>query len=134
MGFPIMPSDEQAIRDLVAAWLDASKRHDNDAVLALMADDVVFLQPGMEPIRGRAAFARMQQGQARVAIEAQAQIQEIRVMGDWAYCWNQLNVTITPRDGAAATTRTGPVLSVLNKQHGRWVIVRDANMLAPSRR
>lgn len=127
-----MHSDEQEIRDLIENWLRASELRDHDSVLALMDEDVVFLQPAQQPIRGRAAFARMQQGLANVAIEARADIQEIEVFGDWAYCWNQLTVTITPGNGGGALKRAGPVLSVLHRQNGRWLIVRDANMLAPS--
>ena len=36
-----MKTDEQAIRDLVVTWLDATKRGDIATVLTLMADDVV---------------------------------------------------------------------------------------------
>ena len=128
-----MSADEQAIRDLVFAWLSASKAGDNATVLSLMAEDVVFLQAGQEPIRGRAAFAQMQQGLAHVEIDANSEIQEIRVFGDWAYCWNHLTITVTPHNGGAPVKRTGHVLSVLQKQGGRWVIVRDANMLAAVR-
>jgi len=124
-----MPSDEQSIRDLIATWLSASKSGDNETVLSLMAEDVVFLQPGHEPIRGRAAFAQMQKGLANVAIDATADIQEIRVFGDWAYCWNHLTVVVTPRYGGVQVKRAGHVLSVLQKQNGRWLIARDANML-----
>ena len=123
------PSDEQSIRDLIATWLSASKSGDNETVLSLMAEEVVFLQPGQDPIRGRAAFAQMQKSLADVAIEATADIQEIRVFGDWAYCWNYLTVVVTPRYGATPVKRAGNVLTVLQKQNGRWVIVRDANML-----
>ncbi len=53
------------------------------------------------------------------------------MFGDWAYCWNKLAVAVSPPDGGAAAKRAGPVLSILRKQaDGRWVIVRDANMLA----
>src|SRR2546428_14081492 len=52
-----MQDDEQAIRQLVATWLSASKAGDTEKVLSLMADDVVFLIPGQPPMRGRAAFA-----------------------------------------------------------------------------
>ena len=61
----VVQSDEQAIRDLVFTWLSASKAGDNDTVLALMADDAVFLQAGQEPIRGRAGFAQMQKSLAK---------------------------------------------------------------------
>ena len=124
-----MQSDEQAIRDLVFTWLSASKAGDNDTVLGLMAEDVVFLQAGQEPIRGRAGFAQMQKSLAKVDIEAASDIQEIRIFGDWAYCWNHLTVTVTPHNGGAPVKRAGNVLSVLQKQDGRWAIVRDANML-----
>jgi ketosteroid isomerase-like protein len=51
------------------------------------------------------------------------------LLGDWAYCWNKLSVTMTPNDGKPPVKRAGNVLSILQKQNGRWVIVRDANML-----
>jgi ketosteroid isomerase-like protein len=41
-----MERDEQAIRDLIATWLAASKAGDTKTVLNLVADDVVFLVPG----------------------------------------------------------------------------------------
>jgi len=125
-----MHPDEKAIRELIATWLDASRRHDVDTVLRLMADDVVFLQPGHEPMRGRATFAKMQRQLAAASIDARSDVQEVKVFGDWAYCWNHLTVTITAKPGAEPVTRSGPVLSVLHKRDGNWVIVRDANMLA----
>ena len=125
-----MSTDEQAIRDLVATWLSASKAGDDATVLSLMAEDVVFLLPGQPPMRGRSAFAAAQKGLADVDVDASGEIQEVKVFGDWAYCWNHLTVTMTPRNGAAPAKRAGDVLSVLRKQAGHWVIVRDANMLA----
>lgn len=127
---PGISSDDNAIRDLVATWLRASKARDNDTVLSLMAEDVVFLQPGQPPMRGRAGFTAAQKAMANVDIDATSEIQEIRILGDWAYCWNRLTVVVTPRDGAAPIKRAGDVLSLLQKQEGRWVIVRDANMLS----
>lgn len=124
-------TDEQAIRLLISTWLEATRTGDPDTVLRLMAEDVVFLQPGQPPMRGRAAFAAAQSGLSQLEFRADAQIQEIRVFGEWAYCWNHLTVEITPRGGGPGAKRAGHVLSVLQKQNGHWVIVRDANMLAP---
>lgn len=124
-----MTADEQAIRGLVSSWLSETKAGDRDTVLDLTAEDVVFLQPGQEPIRGRVAFAKMQQGMANVDIDASSAIQEIRIFGEWAYCWNHLTVTVTPHTGGPPVKRAGHVLSVLQKQSGRWLIVRDANLL-----
>jgi len=129
-----MNSDEAAIRSLIATWLDASSRGDLDRVLELMAEDVVFLGPGRPPMRGREAFAaatRAAEGRSRM--EGRAEVQEVRVLGDWAYSWTQLSVIIHPIAGGIPARLEGPVLSVLRKTGpGRWVIFRDANMLAPA--
>ena len=44
-------AEEDAIRDLVATWLRASKIGDSKTVLSLMAEDAVFLQAGQPPMR-----------------------------------------------------------------------------------
>jgi uncharacterized protein (TIGR02246 family) len=127
-----MNVDEQAIRALVATWMEATARGNFDEVLELMDDDVVFLGPGRPPMRGKAAFASATLAAAgKSRIEGAADVQEVRVFGDWAYCWVQLTVAMHPSAGGAPVRRAGPGLSVLRKtQSGRWVIFRDANMLA----
>ena len=123
-----MDSEEQAIHELIATWLRASKAGDTTTVLGLMTDHVVFLQPGQAPLRGRDAFAATQAKQRSLDIDAKAEIQEVRIFGDWAYCWNQLTVAVTP-SGGKPVKRAGSVLSVLRKMDGRWRIFRDANLL-----
>ncbi len=124
-----MQNDEQAIRELVATWLSASRAGDTEKVLSLMADDVIFLVAGHPPMRGKAAFAASQSSLKQIDIQATSDIQEIKVLGDWAYLWTELSVVMTPRDGGAPIKRAGNTLSVLHKQNGAWVIARDANML-----
>jgi uncharacterized protein (TIGR02246 family) len=123
-------NDEQAIRELVTTWLSATKTGDTERVLSLMAEDVVFLIPGKPPMRGRAAFAAAQAGLEHVDIDATSEIQEIKVFGEWAYLWTKLSVVVTSKKGGAPNKRAGNTLSILQKQAGRWVIFRDANMLA----
>jgi uncharacterized protein (TIGR02246 family) len=124
-----MHDDKLAIRQLVATWLDASMSGDTETVLGLMTEDVVFLLPGQPPMRGRTGFAAAQSGLGKMRIKASSDIQEIEVFGEWAYCWNKLSVTISPKDGGDPVTRAGNVLSILRKQAGAWQISRDANML-----
>ena len=124
-----MHDDEQEIQKLVATWLRASREGDIQTVLGLMAEDVVFLVPGHPPMRGRAAFAASQAGLCDVDIDGRSEIQEITVLGDWAYVWTTLTITVTPKSGGAPVRRSGPTLSIVQKQNGKWVIVRDANML-----
>ncbi|MEK6258855.1 MAG: SgcJ/EcaC family oxidoreductase [Planctomycetota bacterium] len=132
-----MQTDEQAIRNLVAAWLDASAAGDVPKLQSLMAEDAVFLTPGQPPMRGRDAFiTAFQAGLEHIRIEAKSEIQEIQIIGDFAWLSNHLTVTVTPRRGGPPLRRSGFTLTIFQKQpDGRWVLVRDANMLtteAPS--
>jgi len=125
-------SDETAIREMVSTWMAASRSGDVDTVLGLVSDDVVFLTPGRPPMR-KAGFTTQSQAQAGPGgpqIEGDVDIQEIQVLGDWAFMWTELKVTVTPQ-GGAAVERAGHTLTVLKKVDGRWVIARDANLLVP---
>src|SRR5579864_8139701 len=108
-----MEQDEQKIRDLIATWLKATGAGDLPQVLKLMAENVVFLIPGEPPMRGRDAFAvSFQAALQHFRIDAKSQIQEIQVSGDWAYCWNHLSVTMTPRQTGSPMLRSGYTLTV----------------------
>jgi uncharacterized protein (TIGR02246 family) len=111
----------------------ASQAGDVDTVLSLMAEDVVFLAPG-RPVMHKADFAaaaRVQSGQAAPRIDGASEIQEIQIVGDWAFLWTKLTVVVTPPGGEQSTTRAGHTLSVLRRENGKWVLARDANMLVP---
>ena len=64
--------------------------------------------------------------------EGTSEIQEIKVLGEWAFMWTKLAIVITPPGGTQSITRAGHTLSILRKEHGKWVLARDANMLAPA--
>ncbi|MFO0968261.1 MAG: SgcJ/EcaC family oxidoreductase [Gemmataceae bacterium] len=124
-----MSDDERAIREVIATWLRAGATGDNETVLRLMADDVVFLVPGHPPF-GKEAFAKGQDGLKQYRMDAKSDVREVRVCGDWAYGWTELAVTMTPLDGGAAIRRSGHTLSIFQRlADGRWVLARDANML-----
>ncbi len=127
-----MQSDEQQIRELIAGWMAATQAKDIPRVLALMSEDVVFLTPGRPPMRGRQEFeAELKAMPAGLRFEGQSTVEEIRVSGDFAWCWTRLSVT-TSMPGSQAMRRSGNTLSVLQKQpDGRWLLIRDANLLMP---
>jgi uncharacterized protein (TIGR02246 family) len=125
----IVTDDEQAIRDLVDDWMAASKAGDLDTVLSLMSDDVVFIVPGREPF-GEEEFAAGSKAMAGVEIDGTSDIQEIKMLGDWAWLRNRLRVSVTP-PGGKPMVRSGYTLAILRKNRdGGWMIARDANMLA----
>jgi len=125
--------DEQEIRELVSSWMDATKAGEIEKVLSLMSDDVVFLMPGQPPMgkAGFAAAARAQAGKDAPTVNGTSEIQEITVLGEWAFMWTKLRVVVTPTGGGPSMTRSGHTLSVLKKRQGKWVLARDANMLTP---
>ena len=43
-----------------------------------------------------------------------------------------IDVSVTPT-GGTPTRRTGYTLTILRKEHGRWRLARDANLLAPAK-
>lgn len=128
----MMDADELAIRKLIATWLDATRNGDVDAVLALMAEDAIFLVPGGPPIMGRDAFAQpLRNILVTHKIETLSEVQEVCVEGSMAYCRTKLTVEVTPRDASGAPMRrSGYTLSILRKQSNEeWQLTRDANLL-----
>jgi uncharacterized protein (TIGR02246 family) len=122
-------SDERAICEVIASWLQASTAGDTATVLNLMADDVVFLVADRPPF-GKKEFAAAQSGLENFRLDTHSQVREVRVFGDWAFAWTDLTVTMTPKAGGAAVRRSGNTLSIFQRlADGRWVLARDANLL-----
>jgi len=127
-----MHPDEEAIRNLIADWARATAEGDLHELMDLMTDDVVFLTSGQAPMRRDDFAAGFMAAIEHVKIEAQTDVQEIQVANDWAWCWNYLDVKVTPRAGGSANRRGGYTLTILRKYDDRWYIARDANLLAAS--
>ena len=130
-----MKSDEDQIRELVATWMTATKAGDVETVLSLMTDDVVFLVPGRAPMRKEefVAAARVQAEPSAFKFDATSEIQEIKVLGDWAFMWTSLRVVAIPADSSPPIERESHTLTVLKREKGKWLLARDANLLAPAR-
>jgi uncharacterized protein (TIGR02246 family) len=124
-----MTDDEQAIRELVLTWMKASEAGDVNTVLSLMTDDMMFMVPGREPF-GKEEFRAASEGMKNVRLAGTSDIREIKVLGDWAYIRNYIEITVTPPDGTSMQRR-GYTLSILRKQSdGKWALCRDANLVA----
>jgi len=125
-------SDEQAIRDLVAEWTRATFAAEVDRILPLMTEDVEFYVPGQPIMRGRDAFEKgVRAVLASHRVESQADVKQVEVSGNLAYCTTHLRVIITPLAGGETMRKEGNVLSVYRKNAaGKWQLARDANMLS----
>ena len=123
-------SDETAIRQVIETWLAASRSGDLATILTLMTDDVVFMVPGQEPF-GKEGFTASFKKIGNAQMEMTSDIVELRILGEWAYIRNHLDLRITSPDGGQAH-RAGYTLTLLRKEaDGQWRLARDANLLAP---
>ena len=127
-----MGSDEQAIREVHSTWIDAVNAGDLVRLLALMADDVVFLNPGQAAF-GRDGFsARFSAAHQQVRIHCISELEEVVVVGEVAYTLSRDSLSVTPRAGGEASQLAGHRITIYRKQpDGRWLLARDANMLSP---
>ena len=125
-----MDPDEQAIRDVIDTWARATAAGDILTLMTLMASDVVFLAPGKPPMRRDEFAAAFTDMIGRVRVDSVSDIQELHLCGDFAYCWNHLDVTVTPLKSESPIRRSGYALTLYRKENGVWVIARDANLLA----
>lgn len=125
-----MSEDERKIRELVEAWMAASKAGDISAVLALMTDDVIFMTPGRPPF-GKQDYAANSEQMRDFQLDGRTDIEEIEVFGDRAYIRNHIRVTLT-KAGEPPLRMSGYTLGILRKEaDGRWRLTRDANLAAP---
>jgi|SRR5215216_7504711 len=127
----VKQDDEQAIREMVDTWLEASKRGDLTTLLNLLADDVLFITPDQEPFGKEEFAAGNQQPMNDTKMEATIDIKEIEVVGGWAWMRSFLRVTFTRPEGEPSKL-SGHILTILQKNpDGQWVIKRDANFVMP---
>ena len=64
-------------------------------------------------------------------MDGQAEVREIRVLGDWAWVRNHIDLTITPAAGGEPVRRSGYTLSILTRgADGQWRLTRDANLVS----
>lgn len=128
-----MESDEAQIRQLVSTWMTATKAGDAQTVLSLIAEDAIFLRAG-QPLMRKSDFAAAASAQSSPdgpKFDGTSEIQEIKVLTDWAFMWSKLTVVMTRPGAGDTTTRAGHTLTIFKKENGKWLLARDANMLAP---
>src|ERR1700694_3222717 len=102
-----MGSDEQAIREVHSTWIDAVNAGDLVRLLTLMADDVVFLNPGRAPF-GREGFSPvLSAAHQQSRINCISELEEVVVVGEVAYTRARDSLSVIPRAGGEAMQLAG---------------------------
>lgn len=127
-----MGSDERAIREVHSTWIDAVNARDLDRLLALMTDDVVFVNPGQAPI-GRDEFSGNFSGShQRARIHCSSELEEVVVVGEVAYTRSRDSLSVTPLADGKAMLLAGYRITIYRRQPGgAWLLARDAHTLSP---
>ena len=127
-----MGPDEQAIRAVHSTWIEAVNAGDLGRLLALMAEDVVFLNPGQAPF-GRDGFsAAFSAAHQKARLRCISELEEVVVVGGVAYTRSRDALSVIHRNGGEATQLAGYRITVYRKQpDGRWLLARDAHTLSP---
>lgn len=127
-----MGPDEREIREVHSTWIDALNAGDLARLLTLMADDVVFLNPGQAPFGRDGFYANFSAAHQQVRIRCISELEEVVVVGEVAYTRSRDALSVTPRAGGEATQFAGYRITIYREQpEGRWLLARDAHTLSP---
>ena len=127
-----MEPDEREIREVHSTWIDAVNAGDLVRLLTLMADDVVFLNPGRAPFSRDGFSANFSAAHQQLRIRCISELEEVVVVGEVAYTRSRDALSVTSRTGGEATELTGHRITVYRQQpDGRWLLARDAHTLSP---
>ena len=102
-----MGPDEREVREVHSTWIDAVNAGDLDRLLTLMADDVVFLNPGQSPL-GRDGFSpSFSAAHQQSRIHCISELEEVVVVGEVAYTRSRDALSVVPRAGGEETQLAG---------------------------
>lgn len=129
------PDDNQAIRKLTEDWLAAVRTKDIARLKNMVTEDVIFLPPGLPPIRGKQAVEAMYNSffPQFTSIEQTVSIEEVMVAGDWAFAWGTERLVLVPKTaGASPIQMEGKGMSIMRRQpDGSWRFARGINNTVP---
>ncbi|MCC7178455.1 MAG: SgcJ/EcaC family oxidoreductase [Acidobacteria bacterium] len=127
-----MGPGEREVREVHSTWIDAVNAGDIVRLLTLMADDVVFLNPGQAPFCRDGFSANFSAAHQQVRIRCISELEEVVIVGEVAYTRSRDALSVTPRAGGEGTQLAGHRMTVYRKQpDGRWLLARDAHTLSP---
>ena len=124
-----MKKDEQAIRQWFERWMKATKEGDLQLARGLIADDAVFLVPGADRMDKESFAAAATATDPNTDFELDCSIQEIEILGEHAYLWTKISLTMTDKHSKSRSLMEGHSLSILKRQGDGWVVIRDANTM-----
>ncbi len=127
------PSDlDPGIEALYAAWRDAFKRRDVEAILGLVTPDYILWAPGRPATAAASLRSQLEAALAAYDVESTFEREEQVVSGDLAFERGWDVQTVRPRAGGPARTARQRVFLILRRSpDGRWRFARGMSQPGP---
>jgi len=123
--------DRAAIREVWSEWFRCMQAGDIERQLGLLADDFVLKMPAQPAITSRDRMReKLHAFHAAMGETVEYEIEEIAVVGDWAWARITERVSLEDRRTAEHHSFSGLHLAILKRaSDGPWKIARDVASL-----
>ena len=126
---PDQSADLKAINDLTARDIEASKENDIDTLASLWTQDGVLIIPMSPPLVGKPAIRKMLEQQKVQAKDVETTAyderwEELRIIGDYAYEWGNISVTMELPGGKQGSHTVGAMRILQKQKDGEWLVAR----------
>ena len=113
-------ADVEAIKSLSDEIMKAYNEGDLEALTAIVAEDVVFMPPGKPALIGKEAMRNWHDFD-KISIDVNITVEEVQVLGDWAFMRNIWIGTVTQKEGGEKFELNNKSLILLRRQtDGTW--------------
>ena len=126
-------ADLRAIEAINQRDIQFALANDSDKMMSQWTDDIVLLQPTGPIMRGREAIAQAFQGfESSEIVVYELDMQEVQVLGDYAFQWGTYRYGMRPRTGGNTVRSSGKLMRILQRQpDGSWKIYRGISTVDP---
>ena len=121
---PDVEADIAAIKELYNQATLACSTGDAELYLSIFTEDAVVMPPGYPAAMGKEELRPMIEGLFGLFdLELPYTVEEVEVIGDWAFARSSWQYSMTPKEGGETTTSPGKQLDNLKRQSdGSWKI------------
>ncbi len=126
-----LEQDEQAVRQWFESWIKATTEGDLELANSLIADEAVFLVPGAGRMDKESFASAATADDPNTEFQLDCSIQEIEILGDRAWLWTEISLSMTDKRSKERSLMAGHSLSILQRRGDGWVVIRDANTMVP---
>ena len=118
--------DVAAIRTHSEAFDRAITAGNEQSSAELLTDDVIWMVPNQEALRGREAVRKRFRGLfTGLSLELHSTVDEVRIADDWAFVLGTYRLRLAPKDGGPSTDETGKLINILSREsNGTWRLAR----------